>query len=245
MEAGEAKRVLRESVHTARILNVNGALYQQYSDALAWLHKQPEKATEALDPSPEVTAWNPENPITGTEISDYIKYLASDLVRWVNEEFRPTPPSPTLTNRNDPAVEQLARTSVKLGDWMSAALEDEGTCDEMKAHIQEWMAALPQEWHKIVWWARERDDAEHAEAKEAEESFATNMSEEEFEEAKQMIRAYFAIPNGTLASFAIRKGAGEQLRRLGSVVSAMSLILITRLGITMRIILGAWPFRDR
>ena len=37
----------------------------------------------------------------------------------------------------------LAKASDKLGAWMSAALEDDKVCDEMKVDIREWFEALP------------------------------------------------------------------------------------------------------
>jgi len=42
---------------------------------------------------------------------------------------------------DDPARDRVILASVRLGKWMSAALDDPKVCDEMKADIREWFSA--------------------------------------------------------------------------------------------------------
>lgn len=53
------------------------------------------------------------------------------------------------THSVEPASKTLAKlkdASLGLGPWMSAALNDDKVCAEMKADIQAWLEAFPKEW---------------------------------------------------------------------------------------------------
>lgn len=41
----------------------------------------------------------------------------------------------------DPMIQRSVMASVKLGAWLSAALDDPNVCAEMKADIREWFSA--------------------------------------------------------------------------------------------------------
>ncbi len=54
----------------------------------------------------------------------------------------------------------IIETSDKLGFWMSAALDDETTCDEMKADINRWFDALQPAFAGMAYDRKKRPDAE-------------------------------------------------------------------------------------